>query len=617
MNSTLAQRERIPTVICDDDRALAREVAARVAERIRGHAREGRPIVLGLPTGSTPIGVYREWIRLHREEGLSFRHVVTFNLDEYYPMRPDSLQSYHRFMWENLFDHVDIERSNVHIPDGTLPRRALRAHCARYEKMIAAAGGIDVQLLGIGRTGHIGFNEPGSDEHTRTRLIVLDEVTRKDAAADFYGEEHVPREAITMGVGTILEAREVILMATGEHKAEIVRRAVEEPMSPAIAASYLQRHGGAVLYVDRAAAGELTRVKTPWLVGTVEWTAQRRDRAVVWLSLKQQRSILKLTAADYLESRLHALLNQYDSVDALNRRVFDALAAKITHAADLPARKRVLIFSPHPDDDVICMGGTMAKLARQGNDVHVAYMTSGNIAVFDHDVRRYLDFIDTLARVWGTSMARFEHLREEIESFLQAKRPAQPDIQRVLDVKAAIRRSEAVSAIQTVGLPPENAHFLDLPFYRTGQVRKLPIGEDDVRIVLDMLRKWKPDIVFLAGDMSDPHGTHRMCLDAIQAALERLRGARPACWLYRGAWQEWDVDEADVFVSLTQGELSQKITAIFKHQSQKDRAMFPGAHDEREFWQRVEARNRQTADQLNRLGLAEHYAMEAFVVQKS
>lgn len=611
-------RERIPTIIIDEHGAMARLVADRIATLIRERAASGRSLVLGLATGSTPIGVYRELIRLHREEALSFRHVVTFNLDEYYPMRADSIHSYHRFMWENLFSHIDIDPANVHIPDGSLARGDVDAACQAYEAAIAAAGGIDFQLLGIGKTGHIGFNEPGSGETSRTRLVHLDSITRRDAAADFFGEENVPREAITMGIATILGAREIAILATGEHKAGVVRRAVEGEIDRAVAATFLQRHPNTTFYVDDAAAADLTRVATPWLIDEVVWSESLAVRAVTWLAARCGKAILKLTQHDYAENGLSSLVALHGSPGAVNGLVFNILGAKIRGKSKLPRGLRTICFSPHPDDDVISMGGILRKFVENGNAMTVAYMTSGNIAVFDHDVRRYLDFLVRLDDEHMGRNATVQTLAATVQDFLQRKQAGDVDIAEVADIKRIIRESEAVSGIEVMGLSKANARFLNLPFYQTGKVRKDPIGPADVAIVADLLRELQPELIFVAGDLSDPHGTHRMCKEAIDLALDEVYGGtsgmtRPEVWLYRGAWQEWPITEATVLVPLSQEELTLKIQAIFKHQSQKDSAPFPG-QDEREFWQRVEQRNKTTATQLDQLGLAEYFAMEAYVI---
>jgi len=585
---------------------------------MRERAAAGAPCVLGLATGSTPIGVYRELIRMHREEGLSFQHVITFNLDEYYPMARDNVHAYHRYMWENLFAQIDIKPENVHIPSGAVAREHLDAHVADYEAAIVRAGGIDFQLLGIGKTGHIGFNEPGSGADSRTRMIALDMVTRRDASADFFGEEHVPREAITMGVATILAAREIALLATGEHKAAIIKRSVEGPIAIDVAATFLQNHPGTTFYVDDAAAADLTRIATPWMVDEVVWTPDLTLRAVVWLSRTTGKAVLKLTERDYAEHHLSSLLAQHGTAGDVNGLIFNTLGARIRGRSKLPVGKRIICFSPHPDDDVISMGGILRKLVLNENHIIVAYMTSGNIAVFDHDVRRHVDFLVRLARDQQLDVAAIEAVRERVLQFLATKHAGDVDSDEVQDIKRVIREAEAVSGIETLGLSSSSARFLDLPFYQTGKVRKDPIGAADVNIVKELLREQAPDLIFVAGDLSDPHGTHRMCKEAVERALEELliedaNFVRPEVWLYRGAWQEWPVTEATWLVPISQDELRLKIQAIFKHQSQKDSAPFPG-QDDREFWQRVDARNKETASLLDRLGLAEYFAMEAYVV---
>lgn len=608
--------ERIRTVIIDDPDALARHVAGRIADLIRARAREGRRTVLGLATGSTPVGVYRELVRAHREEGLSFRDVETFNLDEYHPMSPERFHSYHRFMWEHLFSHIDVDPARVHIPRGDVPRDAVPAMAEEYEARIREAGGIDFQLLGIGKTGHIGFNEPGSDLKSRTRLVALDSITRKDAAADFFGEDNVPREAVTMGIATILAAREIAIIATGEHKAAIVRRAVEGEVDLTVAATALQQHPATTFFLDDAAASDLTRIATPWLVSEVEWTDALTVRAVVWLARRTGKALLKLTARDYADHHLGALLARHGTAGDINGLVFNSLGARIRGRSKLPRGSRVVVFSPHPDDDVISMGGILHKLAQNGNRIVVAYQTSGNIAVFDHDVRRHVDFLERLA-ARGLLADEAAPLAQRVRAFLAAKAPGDVDSEAVQDIKRMIRESEAVSGIETLGLSADNARFLNLPFYQTGRVRKDPIGPADVAIVRALLEEVRPDLVFAAGDLSDPHGTHRMCLAAVTAALDELHpdgAGRPELWLYRGAWQEWPVTDATWLVPLSQEELRLKIQAIFKHQSQKDSAPFPGGHDDREFWQRVEARNTETAALLDQLGLAEYFAVEAYVV---
>jgi glucosamine-6-phosphate deaminase len=595
---------------------IARRVARRMADLIRNRRDAGHRAVLGLATGSTPIGIYRELIRLHREEALDLSNVVTFNLDEYYPMSPASLHSYHRFMRENLFEHVNIQPRNVHIPLGDISRDKIEQHCRDFEGAIADAGGIDFQILGIGQSGHIGFNEPGSSAGSRTRLVVLDTITRRVAAADFFGTENVPVEAITMGVGTILEAREIALVATGEHKAAIVKRAVEGDIDRSVAATFLQEHPNTKVYLDAAAAAELTRRKTPWLLGEIDWTRALEIEAVVWLSQVTGKSVLKLDDVDYREHQLTSLLARNGSAADLNGLVFNALSAKIRGRSKLPQGKRIIVFSPHPDDDVISAGGVLRKLRQNQNEIVVAYQTSGNIAVFDHEVRRYVDFLRHTARDFGYGNDRLAPLIQEVEEFLARKEPGQVDSDAVLMLKRRIREVEAISAIEVLQMRPDQARFLNLPFYQTGKVRKDPIGARDIEIILALLDEVRPHIILVAGDLSDPHGTHRMCKDAVDRALERYSREQPEIWYFRGAWQEWSVAEADILVPLSEEELRLKISAIFKHQSQKDRAPFPGV-DEREFWQRIEERNKATAHLVDQLGLPEYFAMEALVEQRN
>jgi len=621
--------ERIPVTVYDLSAEASRAVAREIADLVEQRAAAGKRTVLGLATGSTPVGVYDELIRLHREEGVSFKTVVSFNLDEYWPMQPDALQSYHRFMREHLFDHLDIPADAIHIPDGTLPREGIYAACAAYEEKIAAAGGIDLQILGIGRTGHIGFNEPGSTLESRTRLITLDSVTRGDAASDFFGEWNVPRQAITMGVGSILAARRVLLLAFGEHKAPIVRKAVEEPACSHVSASALQQHPDARFVLDRAAAARLSRFESPWVVGPLdsmglEWTPQLTKKAVIWLSLHLGKPILKLTDEDYNEHSLQDLLSCRGRAYDINIEVFRSMQGTITgwpggkpgsgRADTFP--KRVVVFSPHPDDDVISMGGTFIRLCEQGHDVHVAYQTSGNIAVWDESADRHVDFVEEFCKAFGVG-TKTSGIADRIRQFLKSKSAGAVDIPELQAVKGLIRRTEARAGARYSGVRAENIHFLDLPFYETGRVRKKPIGPEDVAITVDLLERVKPQQIYAAGDLSDPHGTHRVCLAVILAALAEVKG-RPwaedcQLWLYRGAWQEWEPHEIEMAVPLSPDEVERKRMAIFKHESQKDRALFPGASDPREFWQRAEDRNRETARIYDKLGLPEYEAIEGFV----
>jgi glucosamine-6-phosphate deaminase len=641
--TTRREMERAPVLVYGSSAEASRAVAHEIADLIRAKAARGEKAVLGLATGSTPQAVYEELVRLHREEGLSFANVVSFNLDEYWPMPPESLQSYRRFMNEYLFDHVDIDPASIHVPDGQVPQERLAAYGAEYEEAIRAAGGIDYQILGIGRTGHIGFNEPGSGRESRTRLITLDRVTRMDAASDFFGEWNVPRQAITMGVGTILDARRIVLMAFGEHKAPVIRRAVEGEVTNTVAASFLQGHAGAKFVLDGAAAAELTRFRAPWLLGhdggaDLDWSDQRLVRkAVIWLARETGKPILKLTNEDYNTHGLQSLVSASGGAYELNISVFKSLQRTITgwpggkagrprfvvgrgvDSANGPDvfPKRVVVFSPHPDDDVISMGGTFIRLCDQGHEVHVAYQTSGNIAVFDDEASKFADFVTELSHAMGFAEEQAASLAARVQGFIGAKNPGEVDSAELQTIKALIRRAEARAAAKYSGVRPERIHFLDMPFYETGKVRKKPLGEDDVAIVVDLLRTVRPHQVYAAGDLSDPHGTHRVCLAAVMEAVRRLADEpwMQGCqvWLYRGAWQEWGPEEIEMAVPLAPNEVERKRMAIFKHQSQKDRALFPGPSDTREFWQRAEDRNRQTAELYDRLGLPEYQAIEGFV----
>ncbi|MGD0093236.1 MAG: 6-phosphogluconolactonase, partial [Planctomycetota bacterium] len=536
------------------------------------------------------------------------------------PMAPETLQSYHRFMHQHFFRHVNIQPENINLPRGDLPREALARHCEEYEARIRAAGGLDFQLLGIGRTGHIGFNEPGSPAEARTRLARIHPFTRRDAAADFYREQNVPREALTMGCATILAAREIILVALGENKAGIVQRALEGPETTEVPASLLQRHKNTTFHLDIDAAAELTRVKTPWLTQP-NYPFSQADggregiRALIWLAQYLNKPILDLSFDDYVAHGLAGLAPARDS-DNVNRACCRALLAKVRDNEQLPHGERQLVFSPHPDDDVISAGGLFRKLVENGNEVHAAYQSSGNIAVFDHDVLRYVDFVAKYLEAQRLPLAEHARLRERIEAFLACKKPAEVDIPEVANIKRFIRESEAVSGAMHVGLKRDHCIFMNLPFYQTGAIEKDPPGEQDVQQTCELLERLRPQRIFAAGDLSDPHGTHRVCLWIVQQAVQRLPPERrPAVWLYRGAWQEWPLDQADILVPLTERELALKTEAIFKHQSQKDRAMFPGP-DEREFWQRVDDRNTGTARRFCQLGLPYYHALEAFVEQQ-
>ncbi|MGC1274745.1 MAG: glucosamine-6-phosphate deaminase [Planctomycetaceae bacterium] len=605
---------KIPTLLFEGPRDVDRHVALVVESLIRENNSAGLPTVLGLPTGSTPIGVYRELIRLHQEEDLDLSNVITFNLDEYWPMPPDSIHSYNRWMRETFFDHVNIPEEHIHIPRGDLEARDVEAFCDEYERKIERAGGIDIQLLGIGRTGHIGFNEPGSGRTSKTRHVILDPVTRMDAASGFFGAENVPLQAITMGVGTILKAKKIIVMALGEHKASIVKRTVEGEPSAEVPATFLQGHPNTIFAIDFAAATQLTAVDTPWLVQTCDWTPFLERKAVIWLSQRVKKPLLKLETRDFDNNHLAHLLRARGSAEQIRQRVFQGLLDGICPRPAGDGRQTAIVFSPHPDDDVISMGGTLIQLADQGHDVHIAYMTSGNIAVFDHDALRHIDFVREFHRTFGLPDTHVEELAERMRAGIAAKKPGDQDDAEVLEVKGLIRKTEATAGAMTAGVPLERLHFLDLPFYRTGRVSKRPIGDDDVAIIAELLRTLNPCQIYVAGDLSDPHGTHRVCAQAIIQALAvvQAEGFEPETWLYRGAWQEYEPHEIERAVPLSPEVMLRKKLAIFKHESQKDRALFPG-RDEREFWVRAEQRTKNTARIYNELGLPEFYALEAFV----
>ncbi|MDX1640262.1 MAG: glucosamine-6-phosphate deaminase [Balneolaceae bacterium] len=630
IDKRLCYYENIPTVIYDASSEASLAIAREIATLIKEKAEKNETAVLGLATGSTPVAVYDELVRIHEEEGLSFKNVITFNLDEYYPIKPDSLQSYVRFMHEHLFDSIDIPENQIHIPDGTVPEDEVFDYCEKYEVKIEEAGGIDIQLLGIGRTGHIGFNEPGSRPDSTTRLITLDKITRKDAASDFFGEEYVPRRAITMGVGTIMKSKKIILMAWGEGKANIIKQTVEGEIQESIPATYLQEHKNTTIVLDQAASEKLMRINTPWLLTTCEWDDTLIRKAVVWLCQKLDKPILKLTDENYNENGMADLITTQGPAYNINIKVFNELQHTITgwpggkpNEDDKyrperrePFPKRTIIFSPHPDDDVISMGGTLIRLVDHGHDVHIAYQTSGNIAVFDDDVVRFADFVLDYTEAFDMKEQKADKLFRKVNKFLKSKKPGQVDSPEVKKIKGLIRRGEAKAGGRYCGVPDENMHFMEMPFYETGRVKKKPLSDEDIQITVDLLRKVKPHQIYAAGDLSDPHGTHRVCLKAIFEALEIVKNDDWAkdcwVWLYRGAWQEWDVNEIEMAVPLSPLELRRKRRAIFKHQSQKDRPLFPGS-DTREFWQRSEDRNRGTAKVYDDLGLAEYEAIEGFV----
>lgn len=623
--------EKLPVTVYPDEHIASKKVAQRIAALIRSKNQQGKNAVLGLATGATPVAVYAELIRLHKEEGLSFQHVITFNLDEYYPMQPDARQSYVTFMYENLFDHIDIKRENIHIPDGTLAKQDIAAYCLEYENKIGALGGLDLQILGIGRTGHIGFNEPGSAPNSGTRLVTLDDLTRRDASRDFGGKENVPTKAITMGIGTIFKAREIILMAWSKKKAPIIRKAVEGEMSGDVPATYLQLSDNVEFILDTDAASELTRFNTPWLVKDCVWDEMLTKKAVIWLSDTVHKPILKLTDEDYNNHGMAQLATEKGPAYNINIHVFNKLQHTITgwpggkpNADDSqrperaePAKKRSLIFSPHPDDDVISMGGTFIRLVDQGHDVHVAYQTSGNTAVWDTDVLRYVEFAIDFNESIGKDTTHLNKVYEQMRGFIKKKRPNQVDLPEIRNVKGFIRKTEALAGARYAGLPDTHIHFMALPFYETGKTVKNPVTEEDVQLTMELLQQVKPHQVFAAGDFADPHGTHVVCFRIVLEALTRLRRTEAwtkDCWLwlYRGAWHEFETYEIEMAVPLSPQEVERKRIAIFQHQSQKDRPVFPG-DDEREFWIRAQERNRETAKSYHMLGLADYEAMEAFV----
>ncbi len=623
--------ERINTIIHENSQEASYYVAQEIVSLVTQRQQEGKKMVLGLATGSTPIKVYEYLVQAHKEEGISFSNVISFNLDEYFPMDRESVHSYVRFMREHLFDHLDIPNTQIHIPDGQQTKEDVRTYCQNYEQKIIEAGGIDIQILGIGRTGHIGFNEPGSSLKSKTRLVRLDRITRLDAASDFFGKENVPSKAITMGVGTIMDAKRIVLMAWGEGKANIIKQAVEGPIQESVPATFLQTHPNCDFIIDRAAATSLTREATPWLVGDCDWTEGLIKKATIWLSETRSKAVLKLTNEDYNEYGMGSLIAEIGSAEELNVKIFNQLQQTITGwpggkpQADNTKRperanpfpKKSIVFSPHPDDDVISMGGTLLRLVDQGHEVHVAYQTSGNIAVFDDEVIRFLDFAKDIQE----NNTALEKQFQEVKTFLSHKSPGEVDQPMIQKFKGLIRKGEAMAACRYCGVKEENAHFQNLPFYETGTVKKNPYSEKDIALTYDLLNRVKPQQIFAAGDLSDPHGTHRVCLDIIFAAIDKLVADKATwikdcyVWLYRGAWQEWDIADMEMAVPIGPKDMIRKRNAIFKHQSQKDAAMFPGS-DEREFWQRAEDRNRETAKKYNALGLAEYEAMEGFVRYK-
>ncbi|HEY8658833.1 MAG TPA: glucosamine-6-phosphate deaminase [Hanamia sp.] len=626
--------EKLPVTVYSCQQAGSVAIAKRIASLITAKKQKGEYAVLGLATGTTPISVYQELVRMHKEENLSFPKVITFNLDEYYPMQPEARQSYVVFMNEIFFNHIDIDKKNINIPDGSLMQEDAAAYCIEYEKKIEAAGGIDLQILGIGRTGHIGFNEPGSAPNSGTRLVTLDDLTRSDASRDFGGKENVPAKAITMGIGTIFKAREIILMAWSKNKAAIIKKAVEGEISSEVPATYLQLSDNVEFVLDEDAASELTRFNTPWLVKDCDWTNELIKKAVIWLAFTVNKPILKLTDEDYNNHGMAQLVVHKGPAYNINITIFNKLQQTITgwpggkpNADDscrperaVPAKKRVVIFSPHPDDDVISMGGTFIRLADQRHDVHVAYQTSGNTAVWDDDVLRYIEFAIDFNKSSGNDDTALSILYHKMRSFMMLKKPNDTDTLEIRTAKGLIRKTEALAGARYAGLNDDHIHFMALPFYETGKTNKKPGSEIDVLLTIELLQQIKPHQVYAAGDFADPHGTHIVCFNIILEALVQLRKTETwaqDCWLwmYRGAWHEFDPHEIEMSVPLSPQEVIRKRNAIFKHQSQKDTPVFPG-DDSREFWERAQDRNRETAKMYHKLGLAEYEAMEAFVKWK-
>jgi len=615
--------EKIHNVTYKSSLEASNLVAQEIANLIRDKQRENKKCVLGLATGSSPIKVYEELIRLHNEEGLSFENVITFNLDEYFPMDKSNIQSYFYFMHEHLFNHVNILPENINIPDGNISIDNLYQYCIDYEMKIKDAGGLDFQLLGIGRTGHIGFNEPGSHLNSGTRIITLNHITRIDAAPSFLGIENVPRKAITMGIGTVRDAKRIVLLAWGSNKSEIIKETIEGEISTAVPATYLQQHNNTTFVMDEDASSELTRVKTPWLVKSCVWNDDLKLKAVTWLSNLLDKPILKLTDKNYNDNGMSGLLTEEGTAYDLNIKMFNKLQHTITGwpggkpfsddsnrpERATPARKRVLIFSPHPDDDVISMGGTFDRLVAQGHEVHIAYQTSGNIAVSDEEALKFAE----ISKIFNTDSKQVN----DVIDFINSKKGNDViDSLEVRKLKGEIRKSESLGATRYFNVPDENVHFLNLPFYETGTIKKGSLSQDDIAIMVSIIDAVKPHQIYAAGDLADPHGTHKVCLDSLFAALEEMKTEKEYMkdcwvWLYRGAWHEWDSHEIEMAVPMSPDQVLRKRHAIFYHQSQKDGVMFQG-DDSREFWVRVEDRNRLTAKKYNDLGLTDYAAIEAF-----
>jgi len=623
--------EKIPVVIYKNTTEGSNAVAAQMAALIKEKQAKKLPCVLGMATGTTPILLYKELVRMHKEEGLSFKNVITINLDEYYPIDKTAYQSYWSFMHRHLFNLVDIDPKNIYLPNGEWTKDNLKENCIVYEQTIEKIGGIDLQILGIGKNGHIGFNEPGSSFHSKTRVIQLDQQTRIANTYEFHDLNKVPKLAITVGISSIMKAKKIVLLAWGD-KASIVAKAVEGDFTEQIPAIILQNHDDCTFVIDELASIELTRNKAPWLTGANDWTPNIIKKAVIALALKLDKTILSLTANDYKENSLSDLLVLKDSVYDINLQVFYLLRDTITGwpggkpNAVIPAHpersnphpKKVLVFSPHPDDDIISMGGTFMRLQEQSHDVHVAYQTSGNIAVTDEFVTRFLDFAVGFEDLFGIDNKKSEAILTASRAFLASKKSDHLDTAEIRAIKGLIRRCEAKATCRYVGIKEDNYHFMDLPFYETGTIEKKPMSELDIHLTMDLLNKIQPHQIYCAGDLADPHGTHKVCLAIIFESLRRLKAEGAIwikdcwVWLYKGAWQEWDISEIEMAVPMSPDQVMKKRFGIFIHQSQKDSVPFQGT-DAREFWQRAEIRNANTAELYARLGLTKYAAIEAFV----
>ena len=623
--------EKIPVAIYKNPSEGSNAVAAQIATLIKEKQAKNLPCVLGMATGTTPILLYKELVRLHKEEGLSFKNVVTINLDEYYPIEKSAYQSYWSFMHRHLFSLVDIDPKNIHLPNGEWTKENLKENCIAYEQTIEKVGGIDLQILGIGKNGHIGFNEPGSSFHSKTRVIHLDQLTRIANSYEFHDLNNVPKMAITVGISTIMKAKKIVLLAWGD-KASIVAKSIEGDVTEQIPASVLQNHDDCTFVMDEMASLDLTRNNAPWLTGENDWTPSMIKKAVISLALKLDKTVLSLTANDYKENNLADLLVLKESVYDINLQVFYMLRDTITGwpggkpNATIPAHpersaphpKKVLLFSPHPDDDIISMGGTFMRLHEQGHDVHVAYQTSGNIAVTDEFVTRFLDFAVGFEELFGIDNKKSEEILSTARTFLAGKKSNHLDTAEIRAIKGLIRRCEAKATCRYVGINENNYHFMNLPFYETGAIEKNPMSEADIRITMDLLKQIQPHQVYCAGDLADPHGTHKVCLDIIFESLRRLKAEGEVwikdcwVWLYKGAWQEWDISEIEMAVPMSPDQVMKKRFGIFIHQSQKDSVPFQGT-DSREFWQRAEIRNANTAELYAKLGLTKYAAIEAFV----